>query len=110
MSIKIDPVLLREAKRDGFSDKQIATIFSVSEVEIRNYRKSQNIEAVFKTVDTCAAEPRSPSTENGPDYTPRTRRRVLLRTLACAARMVGTASDLHLLGPRPRRLLPHEST
>jgi carbamoyl-phosphate synthase large subunit len=54
--LNIDPVLLREAKRDGFSDKQIATIFGVSELEVREYRKSQNIEAVFKTVDTCAAE------------------------------------------------------
>ncbi|HET6512124.1 MAG TPA: carbamoyl-phosphate synthase large subunit [Candidatus Kapabacteria bacterium] len=54
--LNIDPVLLREAKRDGFSDKQIATIFGVSELEVRNYRKAQKIEAVFKTVDTCAAE------------------------------------------------------
>src|SRR5688500_11971226 len=54
--LNIDPVLLREAKRDGFSDKQIASIFGVSEMDIRKYRKSLDVAAVFKTVDTCAAE------------------------------------------------------
>jgi carbamoyl-phosphate synthase large subunit len=53
---QIDPVLLREAKRDGFSDKQIATIFGVSELDVRNARKANETIAVFKTVDTCAAE------------------------------------------------------
>ncbi len=48
--------LFRKAKRCGFSDRQIATIFGISEVEIRRDRLARGIRAVFKSVDTCAAE------------------------------------------------------
>jgi carbamoyl-phosphate synthase large subunit len=48
--------LLREAKRYGFSDKQIAQLWEMKEKDIRKLRKSYGIEATFKTVDTCAAE------------------------------------------------------
>jgi len=48
--------LLRQAKGYGFSDRQVAHILGCSEGEIRHYRKGQGIEAVFKLVDTCAAE------------------------------------------------------
>jgi carbamoyl-phosphate synthase large subunit len=48
--------LLYAAKRDGFSDRQIAEIFSVTEEDIRRMRKSHGLTPVFKTVDTCAAE------------------------------------------------------
>jgi carbamoyl-phosphate synthase large subunit len=52
----IPPVLLRQAKEYGFSDRQIAYLMGQDEGEIRRYRKAQGIEAVFKLVDTCAAE------------------------------------------------------
>ncbi len=45
-----------EAKKYGFSDKQIAHIFNVSEKDVRRKRKSLGITTVFKMVDTCAAE------------------------------------------------------
>jgi carbamoyl-phosphate synthase large subunit len=48
--------LLRRAKELGFSDYQVAHILGFSELEIRQYRKTLGIEAVFKLVDTCAAE------------------------------------------------------
>ena len=47
---------LRRAKRAGFSDRQLATIFGASESEVRDNRKRRGIVAVFKAVDTCAAE------------------------------------------------------
>lgn len=48
--------LLRQAKQFGFSDRQLAEIYDVSEAEVRETRKTLGIEATFKTVDTCAAE------------------------------------------------------
>jgi carbamoyl-phosphate synthase large subunit len=48
--------LIREAKRNGFSDRQLAHLWSTSETEVRRHRKARGIEAVFKLVDTCAAE------------------------------------------------------
>ncbi|MBS1904059.1 MAG: carbamoyl-phosphate synthase large subunit [Bacteroidetes bacterium] len=53
---KIDPTLLYNAKRDGFSDKQIAEIFRVPEADVAAERKRLGFVPVFKTVDTCAAE------------------------------------------------------
>ncbi len=48
--------LLLEAKKAGFSDKQIAYIIGSHELAIREYRKSLGIKANFKLVDTCAGE------------------------------------------------------
>ncbi len=47
---------LRVAKRFGFSDRQLATIFGVDEMTVRRRRLGLGIRAVFKSVDTCAAE------------------------------------------------------
>ncbi len=55
-----NPSLAREvilkAKRNGFSDRQLAFIWGRTEKEIRDLRKKLNIVPVYKTVDTCAAE------------------------------------------------------
>ncbi len=48
--------LLRTAKRQGFSDAQLARIFGVHEMQVRAERLRRGIRAVFKSVDTCAAE------------------------------------------------------
>ena len=48
--------LLRQAKQLGFSDRQLAEIYDLSEEVIRETRKILGIEVTFKTVDTCAAE------------------------------------------------------
>ena len=47
---------LWEAKRLGFSDRQIAFLCGGTEEKVRRRRASLKLEAVFKTVDTCAAE------------------------------------------------------
>lgn len=52
----LDDDLLRAAKRDGFSDAQIAQLLTTSEERVRDKRTSAGIRPVFKTVDTCAAE------------------------------------------------------
>ncbi|RLA85784.1 MAG: carbamoyl phosphate synthase large subunit, partial [Deltaproteobacteria bacterium] len=48
--------VLFEAKRLGFSDRQLAHLWGLGEEEVRRHRKAQGIEATFKLVDTCAAE------------------------------------------------------
>ncbi len=55
-SFNITTQLLVDAKRDGFSDKQLAEIFGVTESEVRSRRIELGVIPVFKTVDTCAAE------------------------------------------------------
>lgn len=48
--------VIREAKRIGFSDEQIAICQKTDEKNIRNYRKTNNILPVVKQIDTLAAE------------------------------------------------------
>ncbi len=45
-----------EAKKAGFSDRQLAYLINSSEAKVREYRISKGIKPVYKTVDTCAAE------------------------------------------------------
>jgi len=51
-----DDDLVREAKRIGFSDRQIAYLWGDSEDEVRARRLHAGIARTYKTVDTCAAE------------------------------------------------------
>ncbi len=48
--------LLREAKKIGFADREIATLLQTNEAAIRNKRTAAEIKPVYKLVDTCAAE------------------------------------------------------
>lgn len=50
------PRLLKRAKQYGFSDRQLAFYWNLTEKEVRSLRKKEGIRAVFKLVDTCAAE------------------------------------------------------
>ncbi|MEO9591241.1 carbamoyl-phosphate synthase large subunit, partial [Rhodopirellula bahusiensis] len=52
----IDADTMRDAKRRGFSDRQIATITSKNESQVRAKRLEMGIRPVYKSVDTCAAE------------------------------------------------------
>jgi carbamoyl-phosphate synthase large subunit len=52
----LDSRKLREAKRFGYSDRQLAHLSRCRESDIRQLRKKMGITATFKTVDTCAAE------------------------------------------------------
>ncbi|WP_053202390.1 carbamoyl-phosphate synthase large subunit [Jiangella muralis] len=53
---ELTPDLLREAKRHGFSDVQLAALRGISAEVVRGVRHALGIRPVFKTVDTCAAE------------------------------------------------------
>ncbi|MBN2239765.1 MAG: carbamoyl-phosphate synthase large subunit [Dehalococcoidales bacterium] len=48
--------LMGQAKRYGFADEQIAELAGGSKTQITELRESWGIQAVYKTVDTCAAE------------------------------------------------------
>ena len=48
--------LLRELKRAGFGDADLATLLGVSEESIRAQRQDAGIVPAYKRIDTCAAE------------------------------------------------------
>jgi carbamoyl-phosphate synthase large subunit len=48
--------MIKDAKSYGFSDRRLAQLLNVQEADIRNLRKQSNLRAVYKMVDTCAAE------------------------------------------------------
>ena len=48
--------LLKEAKENGFSDRRIARLLDSDDKTIRDMRHRVNLKAVYKMVDTCAAE------------------------------------------------------
>ncbi|HYP22603.1 MAG TPA: carbamoyl-phosphate synthase large subunit [Actinomycetota bacterium] len=52
----LDADRLRDAKRMGFSDLQLARILRTTEPEIRRRRIELGVVPTYKTVDTCAAE------------------------------------------------------
>jgi carbamoyl-phosphate synthase large subunit len=54
--LSMDGAQLLKAKREGFSDKQIAVLANKSEAEVREERHAAGVRPVYKRVDTCAAE------------------------------------------------------
>lgn len=48
--------VLEEAKRHGFSDRQIGLMRRLTETTVREVRGAFGIRPVYKTVDTCSAE------------------------------------------------------
>lgn len=53
---KFDKETLLEAKKLGFSDMSIATLWDSTQNEIFEFRKENGVMPVYKMVDTCAAE------------------------------------------------------
>ena len=51
-----DAEMLREAKRKGFSDRQLAYLWNSAPEEIRAARRRAGVLPTYKRVDTCAAE------------------------------------------------------
>jgi carbamoyl-phosphate synthase large subunit len=51
-----DLATLKRAKQNGFTDKKIAELWQMTEQEIRDLRKENQLIPVYKMVDTCAAE------------------------------------------------------
>ena len=75
----VTPEQMRRYKRQGFSDKQLASWLSSTEIDVRARRKEMGVIATFKQVDTCAAEfpaytPYYYSTYEDEDETPAHRR------------------------------------
>ncbi len=52
----LDTRAWRRAKRVGFSDAQLAHLWSVDESTVRGAREAAGVHPTYKTVDTCAAE------------------------------------------------------
>ena len=52
----LDRRLLLQAKRQGFSDRQVAQLRGLFEADVREIRHEYGLRPVYKTVDTCAAE------------------------------------------------------
>jgi carbamoyl-phosphate synthase large subunit len=54
----LDVELLREAKKSGFSDRQIAALRggTLTELDIRRERTALGVKPVYRLVDTCAGE------------------------------------------------------
>jgi carbamoyl-phosphate synthase large subunit len=52
----VAPDVVREAKRIGFSDEQIAYCIDTTEPEVRQFRKTAGIVPAIKQIDTLAAE------------------------------------------------------
>jgi carbamoyl-phosphate synthase large subunit len=52
----VTPELLREAKRSGSSDEQLAQIWKTTPTAVRLQRHKMKVAPVYKRVDTCAAE------------------------------------------------------
>jgi carbamoyl-phosphate synthase large subunit len=48
--------LLRDLKRAGFGDADIARLIGVDEASLRERRRETGLTAVYKRIDTCAAE------------------------------------------------------
>lgn len=48
--------ILLKAKRYGFSDRQLATLWNTDERTVAGLRRKLGVMPVYKTVDTCAAE------------------------------------------------------
>ena len=54
--LELEAPALLELKQLGFSDRQLAWATGSQELEVRRHRQALGVNAVFKTVDTCAAE------------------------------------------------------
>ncbi|MDA8171593.1 MAG: carbamoyl-phosphate synthase large subunit [Nitrospiraceae bacterium] len=52
----LDEEAFYELKGSGFSDRRLADILKIPEEQVRRTRKGLGIRAVYKMVDTCAAE------------------------------------------------------
>mgnify|MGYP001637358165 CR=1 FL=1 len=51
-----DADALTDAKRSGFSDREVARLWNCDEDAVRAFRKSRSICPVYKMIDSCASE------------------------------------------------------
>jgi len=89
---------LRGLKMMGFTDKRLATLTGRAESEIRRARRSLGITAVFKRIDTCAAE-----FEAQTPYMYSTYEAPAMGDVECESRPTG-AKKVVILGGGPNRI------
>ena len=53
---KFDLKVLKEAKKLGFADSYIASVWDSNETKVYEFRKENNVYPVYKFIDTCAGE------------------------------------------------------
>lgn len=53
---ELDYATLYRLKQKGFADRRLATLLSISETEMRDYRLTLGVKPVYKRIDSCAAE------------------------------------------------------
>ncbi len=53
---KMDPQVLYQAKRMGFSDLEAADLWDISSREVFDFRKEHGIFPIYKMIDSCASE------------------------------------------------------
>src|SRR5262249_36944727 len=53
---RVTPEIMLKAKQHGFVDVQLAHLWDCSVTDVHARRKELGVNAVFKSVDTCAAE------------------------------------------------------
>lgn len=51
-----DEAMIYKAKKLGFSDRYLAKILNMNEIEFFKWRKERNLFPVYKMIDTCAGE------------------------------------------------------
>jgi carbamoyl-phosphate synthase large subunit len=68
--IPTTPEALRQVKAMGFSDARLASLTGQNENDVRAQRHALNIRPVYKRIDTCAAEFRSPTPYMYSTYAP----------------------------------------
>ena len=52
----VTPLMLRDWKKKGFSDRRIADLSNVNESDVRSKRVAYEVHPVYKRVDSCAGE------------------------------------------------------
>ncbi|MEL7300492.1 MAG: carbamoyl-phosphate synthase large subunit [Pseudomonadota bacterium] len=93
-----DATGLRRLKMMGFSDARLATLSGETEAGVRNARIGQGVTAVFKRIDTCAAE-----FEAQTPYMYSTHETPVMGEVECEARP-SEAKKVVILGGGPNRI------
>jgi len=93
-----DAEALRELKMFGFTDARLAHLTGKSETAIRQLRHAKGVTAVFKRIDTCAAE-----FEAQTPYMYSTYEAPMMGDVECEARPT-EASKVVILGGGPNRI------
>lgn len=96
--LKLEVKSILSLKMAGFSDKRLSVLSGQTEEEIRDFRLRSNITAVFKRIDTCAAE-----FEAQTPYMYSTYENAVMEAVECEARP-SEKNKIIILGGGPNRI------